>query len=141
VYQSVRSMVEAELKAGLVNYSYHTNSGSRTLLRLHRSLNWLKMLLEGLSEGPDSEGRYKTPGELGRDAYKVALAPHHHWMLRQAAEIVFLALPDREYFLQLVCVQKQEEATPVLRIIVHALSLVHTRTQRILEKYNMLELP
>ncbi|MEQ2182571.1 hypothetical protein GOODEAATRI_023732, partial [Goodea atripinnis] len=75
------------------------------------------------------------------DAYKVALAPHHHWMLRQAAEIVFLALPDREYFLQLVCVQKQEEATPVLRIIVHALSLVHTRTQRILEKYNMLELP
>ncbi|KAK5618339.1 hypothetical protein CRENBAI_019410 [Crenichthys baileyi] len=141
VYQSIRSMVEAELKAGLVNYSYRTNSGSRTLLRLHRSLNWLKMLLEGLSEGPDSEGRYKTPGELGRDAYKVALAPHHHWMLRQAAEIVFLALPDREYFLQLVCVQKQEEATPVLHIIIHALSLVHTRTQRILEKYNMLELP
>uniref|UniRef100_A0A3Q2GE97 Ceramide-1-phosphate transfer protein-like n=1 Tax=Cyprinodon variegatus TaxID=28743 RepID=A0A3Q2GE97_CYPVA len=142
VYRSVRSMVEGELKAGQVNFSYRTDSGCRTLLRLHRSLLWLKMMLEGLSKGPDSEGRYKTcPFSLPRDAYKVALAPHHPWMLRQAAEIVFLALPDREYFLQLVCVKKQEEATPVLRIIIQALSVVHTRTQRILKKYDMLELP
>ncbi|XP_008434387.1 ceramide-1-phosphate transfer protein-like [Poecilia reticulata] len=140
-YRSVRSMVEAELQAGTVSFSRRTDSGCRTLLRLHRSLLWLKLMLEGLSEGPDAEGRFKTPGELSRDAYKVALAPHHPWMLRQAAEIVFLALPDREYFLQLVCVQKQEEATPVLRIIIHALSVVHTRTQRLLAKYNMLELP
>ncbi|XP_035986091.1 ceramide-1-phosphate transfer protein [Fundulus heteroclitus] len=140
-YRSVRSMVEVELKEGRVNFSYRTDSGCRTLLRLHRSLLWLKMMLEGLSEGPDSGGRYKTPGELSRDAYRVALAPHHPWVLRQAAEIVFPLLPDREYFLQLVCVQKQEEATPVLRIIIHALSVVHTRTQRILEEYNMLELP
>ncbi|KAM4564604.1 ceramide-1-phosphate transfer protein-like [Fundulus diaphanus] len=140
-YRSVRSMVEVELKAGRVNFSYRTDSGCRTLLRLHRSLLWLKMMLEGLSEGPDSGGRYKTPGELSRDAYRVALAPHHPWVLRQAAEIVFPLLPDREYFLQLVCVQKQEEAAPVLRIIIHALSVVHTRTQRILEEYNMLELP
>uniref|UniRef100_A0A3Q2CLD7 Ceramide-1-phosphate transfer protein-like n=1 Tax=Cyprinodon variegatus TaxID=28743 RepID=A0A3Q2CLD7_CYPVA len=142
VYRSVRSMVEGELKAGQVNFSYRTDSGCRTLLRLHRSLLWLKMMLEGLSKGPDSEGRYKTTGVFcSRDAYKVALAPHHPWMLRQAAEIVFLALPDREYFLQLVCVKKQEEATPVLRIIIQALSVVHTRTQRILKKYDMLELP
>lgn len=76
-----------------------------------------------------------------RDAYKVALAPHHPWVLRQAAELVFLALPERQYFLQLVCVQNQQEATPVLRVIIHALMLVHTRTQRILAEHGMLELP
>ena len=76
-----------------------------------------------------------------RDAYRVALAPHHPWLLRQAAEWVFLALPERRYFLQLVCVQTQKEATPVLRVIIHALMLVHTRTQRILAEHNMLELP
>uniref|UniRef100_A0A3B3XIK2 Glycolipid transfer protein domain-containing protein n=1 Tax=Poecilia mexicana TaxID=48701 RepID=A0A3B3XIK2_9TELE len=142
-YRSVRSMVEAELQAGMVSFSRRTDSGCRTLLRLHRSLLWLKLMLEGLSEGPDAEGRFKTSIRCSHvtDAYKVALAPHHPWMLRQAAEIVFLALPDREYFLQLVCVQKQEEATPVLRIIIHTLSVVHTRTQRLLAKYNMLELP
>ncbi|XP_062239569.1 ceramide-1-phosphate transfer protein-like [Platichthys flesus] len=140
-YRSVRSMVEAELKAGVVDFSRHTDSGCRTLLRLHRSLLWLKLMLEGLSEGPDADGQYKTPGELSRDAYQVALAPHHPWVLRQAAEFAFLALPDRQYFLQLVCVQNQSEATPVLRVIIHALMLVHTRTQRILEEHNMLELP
>ncbi|KAF3698189.1 Ceramide-1-phosphate transfer protein Glycolipid transfer protein domain-containing protein 1 [Channa argus] len=140
-YRSVRSMVEMELKTGLVDFSRRTDSGCRTLLRLHRSLLWLKLMLEGLAEGPDADGQYKKPGELSREAYRVALAPHHPWMLRQAAELVFLALPDRQYFLQLVCVQNQHEAAPVLRIIIHALTLVHTRTQRILAEHGMLELP
>ncbi|XP_053717231.1 ceramide-1-phosphate transfer protein [Synchiropus splendidus] len=141
MYRSVRSMVEAELKAGVVNFSWRTDSGCRTLLRLHRSQLWLKLMLEGLTEPPDAEGRFKTPGELCRDAYQVALAPHHPWMLRQAAELVFHALPDRKYFLQLVCVQSQSEAVPVLRVIIHALTLVHARTQRVLEEHGMLELP
>ncbi|XP_036967126.1 ceramide-1-phosphate transfer protein isoform X2 [Acanthopagrus latus] len=140
-YRSVRSMVEAELKAGTVDFSRRTDSGCRTLLRLHRSLLWLKLMLEGLAEGPDADGRYKTPGELSRDAYKVALAPHHPWLLRQAAEFVFHALPDRRFFLQLVCVQSQREAAPVLRVIIHALTLVHAQTQRILAEHDMLELP
>ncbi|KAF7643874.1 hypothetical protein LDENG_00231950 [Lucifuga dentata] len=140
-YRSVRSMVEAELKAGVVNFSRRTDSGCRTILRLHRSLQWLKLMLEGLANGEDADGRYKTPGELSRDAYQVALAPHHSWMLRQAAELVFLALPDRKFFFQLVCVHSQQEATPKLRTIIHALTLAHTHTQQILHKHNMLELP
>lgn len=65
-YRSLRSMVEAELKGGVVNFSYRTDSGCRTLLRLHRSLLWLKLMLEGLAEGPDADGLFKTPGELSR---------------------------------------------------------------------------
>ncbi|XP_037614952.1 ceramide-1-phosphate transfer protein-like [Sebastes umbrosus] len=140
-FRSVRLMVGAELREGVVDFSRRTDSGCRTLLRLHRSLLWLKLLLEGLAEGPDADGQYKTPGELSRDAYKVALAPHHRWVLRQAAEFVFLALPGRQYFLQLVCVQSQREAKPVLHAIIHALTLVHTQTQRILTEHDMLELP
>lgn len=76
-----------------------------------------------------------------RDAYRVALAPHHPWFLRQAAELVFLALPDRQYFLKLVCVQSQKEATPILRTIIRTLTLVHKQTQQILAENDMLELP
>lgn len=76
-----------------------------------------------------------------RDAYRVALAPHHTWMLRQAAELVFHALPDRQYFLQVVCVRSQKEATPILRIMIQALASVHTQTEQILAEYDMLELP
>ncbi|XP_034757136.1 ceramide-1-phosphate transfer protein [Etheostoma cragini] len=140
-YRSVRSMVEAELRGGVVDFSRRTDSGCRTLLRLHRSLLWLKLLLEGLAAGPDAEGQYKTPGELSRDAYRLALAPHHPWVLRQAAEFLFPALPDRGFFLQLVCVQTQRDAAPVLRTVIDALALVHAQTQRILAEHGMLELP
>lgn len=71
----------------------------------------------------------------------MALAPHHPWFLRQAAELVFHGLPDRRYFLQLVCVRSQQEATPVLHAIIHALTLVHTQTERVLSEHGMLELP
>lgn len=81
-----------------------------------------------------------TPSSF-RDAYMVALAPHHTWMLRQAAELVFHALPDRKYFLQVVCVESQKEATPILRIIIRALASVHMQTQQILAEFDMLELP
>ncbi|XP_077401514.1 ceramide-1-phosphate transfer protein-like [Vanacampus margaritifer] len=140
-YRSVRSMAEAELREGMVDFSRRTDSGCRTLLRLHRSLLWLTMTLDGLTHAPDQHGRLKTPGELSRDAYQVALAPHHSWMLRQAAELVFLALPDREYFLRLVCAQNQREAEPALRGIIRALQRVHGATQRILEQHAMLDLP
>ncbi|XP_076019066.1 ceramide-1-phosphate transfer protein-like [Genypterus blacodes] len=140
-YRSLRSMMEAELKAGLVDFYRRTDSGCRTLLRLHRSLLWLKLLLEGLAEGADTDGRHKTPGELSREAYRIALAPHHSWILRQAAELVFLALPDRKFFFQLVCVQSQLEATPKLHTIIQALAEVHTHTHQILQDGNMLELP
>ncbi|KAL6118195.1 uncharacterized protein ACO6RY_03042 [Pungitius sinensis] len=138
---SIRWLVEAELKEGVVDFSRRTESGCRTLLRLHRSLLWLKLMLEGLAEGPDSDGQYRTPGELSRAAYMVALAPHHPWFLRQAAEFVFLALPDRTFFLRLVCARSQREATPLLHAVIRALERVHSRTQRILSERGMLELP
>lgn len=141
VYRSVRSMVASELDRGLVGFSFRTESGSRTLLRLHRSLLWVKLVLQGLTEDPDQHGVYKTPGEIGREAYAVALAPHHSWFLRQAAELVFVALPDRKYFLSLVCVDSQSEAAPALRVVIRGLTLVHQRTQAILERHGLLELP
>ncbi|XP_057710334.1 ceramide-1-phosphate transfer protein-like [Corythoichthys intestinalis] len=140
-YRSVRSMVEAELRAGTVDFSRRSDSGCRTLLRLHRSLLWLALTLDGLTHAPDRHGRLKTPGQICRDAYQVALAPHHSWVLRQAAELVFLALPDREYFLELVCARSQHEAEPVLRVMINALQRVHGTTQRILQEHSMLDLP
>lgn len=59
-------MIKAELQAQMVDFSRRTNSGCRTLLRLHRSLLWLKLMLEGLAEEPGADGRFKTPGELSR---------------------------------------------------------------------------
>ncbi|KAK2886065.1 hypothetical protein QQF64_020186 [Cirrhinus molitorella] len=136
-YRSVRSMLEAELQRGVVSFDTQTPSGSRTLLRLHRSLLWLQLLLGKLG----TEREERTMGELCRDAYLEVLAPHHPWLLQRAAELVFRAMPDRSVFLQLVCVRTQEEAEPVMRVVVATIREVHQRTQKELEIRNMLDLP
>lgn len=139
-YHSVRSMILMELNQGLVSFHHQTDSGCRTLLRLHRALLWLKLFLEKLAETP-VEGRLRSPSDLCREAYKSTLAQHHTWYVRKAAELAFIALPERGFFFRLVCVQNQEEMSKVLHRVSRAIGEVYDRTQKALEEHGMLDLP
>ncbi|XP_068457132.1 glycolipid transfer protein domain-containing protein 2 [Clinocottus analis] len=139
-YHSVRSMIWVELNRGLVDFHHQTDSGCRTLLRLHRALLWLKLFLEKLAETPEA-GRLRSPSDLCREAYQSTLANHHTWFVRRAAELAFIAMPDRGFFFRLVCVQSQEELKTMLNRVVQAIEEVYDRTQRALEENNMLDLP
>uniref|UniRef100_A0A673BVB8 Glycolipid transfer protein domain containing 2 n=1 Tax=Sphaeramia orbicularis TaxID=375764 RepID=A0A673BVB8_9TELE len=139
-YHSVQSMILVELNRGVVDFHHQTDSGCRTLLRLHRALLWLKLFLEKLAETPVT-GRLRSPSELCRESYQQTLANHHTWFVRRAAELAFIALPERGYFFRLVCVQNQQELSTVLTKVVRAIGEVYERTQRALEDNNMLDLP
>ncbi|KAG7516725.1 ceramide-1-phosphate transfer protein-like [Solea senegalensis] len=139
-YHSVRSMILVELNRGVVDFDHQTDSGCRTLLRLHRALLWLKLFLEKLAETPEA-GRLRSPSELCREAYKTTLANHHTWFVRRAAELAFIAMPERGFFFRLVCTQDQEELNRVLSRVVRAIGEVYNRTQKALEENNMLDLP
>ncbi|KAM7397841.1 hypothetical protein PAMA_005935 [Pampus argenteus] len=139
-YHSVRSMILLEMNQGLVDFHHQTDSGCRTLLRLHRALLWLKLFLEKLAETPVA-GRLRSPSELCREAYQSTLAKHHSWFVRRAAELAFIALPERSFFFKLVCVQNQEELSIVLNRVVQAIGEVYDRTQTALEEHGMLDLP
>ncbi|XP_034539805.1 glycolipid transfer protein domain-containing protein 2 [Notolabrus celidotus] len=139
-YHSVRSMIVAEMTQGVVDFQQQTDSGCRTLLRLHRALLWLKLFLEKLAETPVS-GRLRSPSELCREAYQNTLSQHHTWFVRRAAELAFIALPERGFFFRLVCVQDQEELSLVLNRVVQAIGEVYDRTQNALEENGMLDLP
>ncbi|XP_028278358.1 glycolipid transfer protein domain-containing protein 2 isoform X2 [Parambassis ranga] len=139
-YHSVRSMIQVELDRNVVDFHHQTDSGCRTLLRLHRALLWLKLFLEKLAETPVA-GRLKSPSELCREAYQSTLANHHTWFVRRAAELAFIAMPERGFFYRLVCVQNQEEFSRVLDMVVQATGEVYDRTQKALEENGMLDLP
>lgn len=139
-YSSVRSMIRVELERGLVDFHQQTDSGCRTLLRLHRALLWLKLFLEKLADTPVT-GRLRSPSDLCREAYQKTLANHHSWFVRRAAELAFLAMPERNFFFRLVCVKDQEELSMVLTKVVLALEEVYNRTQIALEEHSMLDLP
>lgn len=139
-YHSVRSMILVELDQGVVDFHQQTDSGCRTILRLHRALLWLKLFLEKLAETPVT-GRLRSPSELCREAYQNTLANYHTWLVRRAAELAFIAMPERGFFFRLVCVQNQEELSALLSKVVQAIGEVYDRTQKALEENDMLDLP
>ncbi|XP_044079685.1 glycolipid transfer protein domain-containing protein 2 [Siniperca chuatsi] len=139
-YHSVCSMIRVELNRGVVDFNQQTDSGCRTLLRLHRALLWLKLFLEKLAETPVT-GRFRSPSELCREAYKSTLAKHHTWLVRNAAELAFIAMPERGFFFRLVCVQNQGELSTILNRVVQAIGEVYNRTQKALDDNGMLYLP
>lgn len=139
-YHSVNSMIQTELNHGLVDFQHQTDSGCRTLLRLHRALLWLRLFLEKLAETPES-GRLRSPAELCRESYQNTLSKHHTWFVRRAAEVAFIALPERGFFYRLVCVGSQQELSMVLTTTVRAIDEVYDRTEKALEKNGMLDLP
>lgn len=139
-YHSVHSMIKVELNRGMVDFQQQTDSGCRTLLRLHRALLWLKLFLVKLAEMPVA-GRLRSPSDLCREAYQSTLAKHHTWFVRRAAELAFIAMPERSFFFRLVCVQDQEELSAVLSRVAQAIQEVYDRTQKALEENGMLDLP
>uniref|UniRef100_H3D2I9 Glycolipid transfer protein domain containing 2b n=1 Tax=Tetraodon nigroviridis TaxID=99883 RepID=H3D2I9_TETNG len=136
----VHSMIRSELDRGLVDFQHQTDSGCRTLLRLHRALLWLRLFLEKLAGTPES-GRLRSPSELCRESYQNSLSKHHTWLVRRAAELAFIAMPERSFFFRLVCVGNQQELSVVLTRVVRAIDEVYDRTQKALEENGMLDLP
>lgn len=139
-YHSLHSMIRTELDRGLVDFQQQTDSGCRTLLRLHRALLWLMLFLEKLADTPESS-RLRSPSELCRESYQNSLSKHHTWFVRRAAELAFIAMPERAFFYKLVCVGNQQELSVVLAKVVQAIDEVYNRTQKALEEHGMLDLP
>ncbi|XP_031208205.1 glycolipid transfer protein domain-containing protein 2 [Mastomys coucha] len=143
-YTSLVTMARWERQAGLLEgqgtEARHPagSSGSRTLLLLHRALRWSQLCLHrvatGTLGGPDA-------GTQCRDAYSTALAPHHPWLIRQAARLAILALPSRGRLLQLACPETgEEDARVALARAARVLEDVYNRTQGLLAGHGLLQL-
>lgn len=58
-------------------------------------MDYLAILLGDLSNFPD-----KSMKEISKNAYEVALGPHHPWLIRKTASIAVAAVPTKEDFLK-----------------------------------------
>uniref|UniRef100_A0A2K6FD88 Glycolipid transfer protein domain containing 2 n=1 Tax=Propithecus coquereli TaxID=379532 RepID=A0A2K6FD88_PROCO len=143
-YTSLAAMAAWERRTGLLGRPWSVprdsarSSGSRTLLLLHRALRWSQLCLHRVATGelggPDA-------GAQCSDAYGTALAPHHPWLIRQAARLAFLAFPGRGRLLELSCPGTTEaEARTALARAAGTLEDVYNRTQGMLAELGLLQL-
>nr|XP_031323663.1 glycolipid transfer protein domain-containing protein 2-like isoform X1 [Camelus dromedarius] len=136
-YTSLATMVAWE-QPGIASRDSARCPGSLTMLLLHRALRWSQLCLHrvatGTLGGPDA-------GAQCSDAYGTALAPHHPWLVRQAAHLAFLAFPGRSRLLELACPGAREaEARAALARAAGTLEDVYNRTQTLLAERGLLEL-
>lgn len=89
-YLTIQSTIEFETKENLLRDTKRL-SGARTILRLHRALEFLSLLMLNLSKlEEDAE-----TAPAARDAYTNTLARYHPWTIRTIASFAMRTLPHK----------------------------------------------
>ncbi|XP_050098448.1 ceramide-1-phosphate transfer protein [Anopheles aquasalis] len=134
-FLTIRTMMEYERDSNLLNKKDYV-SGSRTLLRLHRGLDFIQEFLKRIGE---LEADAKTNG-VCQAAYNDTLAQFHPWIIRKGANVAMYALPTRDQLLEKVCL----DVTVAIDLLPEMLAVtrkVYDRTQDLYTKYDLHGLP
>lgn len=138
-FTTVKKMIKHEMDENLLQKKGYV-SGSRTLLRLHRGLDFIKLFLKHVGELSDSDGT----SSAGNEAYSATLAKYHPWLVRKGATVAMYALPSRQDLLIKVCGNNAEciqRALDVLPKMLLAADEVYARTDQCYTEYDLHGLP
>ncbi|CAL8276265.1 unnamed protein product [Boreogadus saida] len=139
-YVTIQSMVKYELDNQLVDLDKrgsHPESGSRTLLHLHRTLRWLELFFERLRTSTEDS---KT-SVMCTDAYIESLSQHHPLGIQTAVRNTFCDLPGRPTFFEVMNVGGAEKVVDMLGDAVPMISKVYQITEDLYAQNNLLALP
>jgi len=92
-FQTLHKIIQHELKMNLTA-TPDKRSGSRTILRLVRALDFIVNLLQNICDNTEELG------ESARKAYNITLVHHHNFWVRQAVGVGFYTLPYKDTFLK-----------------------------------------
>lgn len=135
-YTTIKSMIEYEKENKILDKGDHSN-GARTLLRLHRGLDFIREFLRQLGELSDSD---KT-SSCCQDAYNKTLAKHHPWVVRKAAVVAMYTMPTRELLFRKVCGTDVQRNVDVLPKMLEVTTDVFNRTHNLYDVHQLHSLP
>ena len=138
-YATVKAMTTWEIN----DSANPVKQGSRTLLRLHRALLFLKEFLVRLRDSP-SNAQLPT---MCRASYEVTLAKYHPWLIRKGVALASCTLGSRETFIRAVAGcdgnnnPDEEQINSTINRLITTASEIYERVQHIYEEGNILNLP
>jgi len=136
-YKTVKSMIEHELEEKQLQppASNLRTNGSRTLLRLHRAMEFIYKLLDRLY---NADPKLKSP-QVCTDTYESTLGKHHSWFIRKAVTIGMHALPKREVLIgYMIHNNEDREKFP---LFIQTSEKVFTTVEQLFKRHNLLNLP
>lgn len=144
-YETVNSMVLYEMENNLIQYKSKPQkpvlSGSRTLLRLHRALIFLKMFFDKICDTEDDNAKVS---QMCYDAYHASpMSKYHSWLIRKAVGVAVIVLPNRKTFATQLCQTDltHEEIYEKLRECSKNMNQIYESTEKIYQRNKLMELP
>merc|ERR1719209_2598460 len=91
-YQNIKTMIDYEVKNDLIKTKKKDDpSGSRTLSRLHRALEYIIGFLHKLEDIEDDD----LCSVISVEAYEATLMKYHPWVVQKAAKLAMKLLPTK----------------------------------------------
>ncbi|XP_038052920.1 ceramide-1-phosphate transfer protein-like [Patiria miniata] len=129
-YEVENNLTQAKTPSGLL-------SGSRTLLRLHRTMDFVAKFLGRLQDMKDDEYTSKPAAE----EYNRSLGKFHPWMIRKIAGLAMYTLPTRAVFIRKYCKQEKEELEKLVGPTAAIMTEIADITQQLYTDNDLLDLP
>ena len=111
-------------------------NGCRTLLRLHRALDFIALFLENLKQADSQEKLSDTTYKC----YHATLAKHHTWLIRKGVGMAVYTMPTREHLL-LEYGQDREQTYRDLDKLQGKLHQVYDTVESLYKEHDLLNLP
>lgn len=138
-YKTVKKMFDFEIESDLLCKKvgpHKLHSGCRTLLRLHRALEFILKFMERLAEESESS----STSTIAYDVYHATLAKHHPWLIQKMAALAVYTLPQQRDLIELMCHQPYDEVLVLLRNVCDAGQPVYLIVQKFYKEANLLDL-
>ncbi|CAK1553085.1 unnamed protein product [Leptosia nina] len=137
-YESFKKMMKYEKETNLHEKNGFV-SGSRTMLRLHRGLDFIRLFLKRISEADEAMNTCTTC----QGSYNETLAEFHPWYIRKAATLAMHALPSRPDLLKKIfgSEDKLAEALQILPQTLQSCDEVYRRVEQLYTDFDFHGLP
>ncbi|XP_067658870.1 ceramide-1-phosphate transfer protein-like [Haliotis asinina] len=137
-YTSVQSMIQHEVDHDLTKVKKgNLKSGSRTLLRLHRALEFILAFMSRLRIGDENE----KSSVIASEVYNETLSRFHPWVVQKMAGLAMYMLPSKKDLIDVMCKQDYESVMCTLGEVVTSGQPLYDITQKLYEGKDLLDLP
>uniref|UniRef100_A0A6M2CV73 Putative cytoplasm ovary overexpressed n=1 Tax=Rhipicephalus microplus TaxID=6941 RepID=A0A6M2CV73_RHIMP len=135
-YETLNSMIEYEKEEGIIA-DEKKPSGSRTLLRLHRALEFIAALFKAISTANDDA----SVAKMAKESYDQTLAKYHPWLIRKGASVAMLTLPKVQDIFAKALPEEKKDLRQLVTGVSEEATKVYNFTQSVYEENNILDLP
>lgn len=135
-YETLNSMIEYEKEEGIIA-DEKKPSGSRTLLRLHRALEFIAALFKAISTANDDA----SVGKMAKESYDQTLAKYHPWLIRKGASVAMLTLPKVQDIFAKALPEEKKDLRQLVTGVSEEATKVYNFTQSVYEENDILDLP